>query len=361
MEEKVSLFSNQTDNVVETAIKNKIKYTDYNYFTPIEAVKDIRQRLSILRRFNKRELRVKYWEKLLATGKDSVGGFIELIKDVREIDFQFHDNERKLEHDWIFKKLQTDSNHRIDMLPDNVDLIDLIRDLNEVLIKNDIIFNIGGCNFMLTNILFSMKNLSWLSMNNSGITKGKIHNIVQVINRGQLNNLKAIVVTNNPGLKLSDLKEELRKIQRGKLQYLEIDLVDEEDKEGDDGILEKIEIHDIEFRMMNDGKKLKYLIEKRIIKDDKSKCIIDYGIVNKGWSERVRLGLADSSKSLSYKVNVNREEAKLRERVVSEKISTSTIRCEVGSKQKLAPVVKRPKTNKGIEGISFGINKRKKV
>lgn len=353
MDDKVSLFSNQNDNVVETEITNKIKYTDYNYVIPIESIKDVRQRLNILRRFTTRELRLKYWQKLLATGKDSAGSFIEMIKDSKEADFKFHDHQRKGEHDWVFKKLQADDNHRIEMLPENIELIDLIKDLNEVLIKNDIIFSIGKHNFFLTNILFSMKNLTWLSMSSSSITVSKIGSIVRVINRGQLGNLKAIILTNNPSLTMIELKNELKKIQRGKLQYLETDL---ENEEKHDLILERVDIGNNNFKFMNDGKKLKFLVESGIIKDENNKIMIDYGIVNEGWPERVRMGLADSFRGISYRVNLNKIEAALMEQVLSEKISTSTLRG--GSKStKLDLKVKKTKNSGNI----FSSNSLKRV
>lgn len=351
MEDTVSPFSNQSDNVVEVEIKSKIKYTDYNYVMPSDSLKDIRQRLGILRRFNTRELKLKYWEKLLVTGKDAPGSFIEIVKDAREIDFRTHDFESKNENHWIFKKLRACEHHRIEMLPDNIDMIELIRDLNEILIKNDIVFNIGKHNFLLTNVLYSMQNLVWLSMNNSGVTMNKIVSLVQAINRGQLKNLKAIVLTNNKGITMKDLKNELKKIQKGKLQYLETDLEEEEkEKEGNDekegSILEKLEIDvNDQFKFMNDAKKLMYLIGKGIIKDDleeTKRIIIDYGIVTEGWNERVRLGLADSFKGNSYKVKLMKVEAALKERALGEKISVSTIRSEINSTQ-LIPKIKRVK------------------
>lgn len=345
MDEKVSLFSNQNDNAIETEIKVKIKYTDYSYTIPNESLKDIRQRLGILRKFNNRDLKLKYWEKLLISGKDSPSSFIEIIKDAKEIDFHTHNHESKNEHQWVIKKLQIGENHRIEMLPDNIELIELIRDLNDVNIKNDIIFNIGKHNYLLTSLLYSMQNLVWLSMNDSGIKMNKIVSLIQAINRGQLSNLKAIVLTNNSDITMKGLKVELKKIRKGSLQYLEIDLEEELNEGGeDDSILEKLEIDNDKFKFMNDGKKYKYLVEKGIIKDggENSKLIIDYGVVTEGWTERVRLGLVDSLKSTSYKVKLNKQEAVMKERAIGEKISTSTIRSEINS-VKLIPRVKRPK------------------
>lgn len=331
---------------LDAQIHGIINYKDYDYSN--EPVKNIRQRLQILRRFGKGEIQIKYWDKLVASGKDSFGCFIEMVKNRYEIDFKFHDTVKthnEIEWNWVYRKLQVNDKHRVEMLPENIDLVGLVRDLNEIVCSNEIMLNIGGCQHLLNNSLYSMNNLVWLNLSASQLTNSKVHSIFQVINMNRLKNLRGLVLTNNDGIKFEQLKNDLEKLVAGRLQYLETDLKDEEtemQREGDNAtsVLELIAVGS-EFKLMNDAKKIKYLIEIGIIEISNRDVLIDIGICDEGWTERAKLGLLDGYKSLSYKVNLNKKDAKLRERVVSEKISRSMVRSEFVTN--LTPILKKRK------------------
>jgi hypothetical protein len=332
---------NGNEIVLSAQVQNKINYRDYDYSH--EKVSNVRQRLGILKKFDNRDLKIKYWNKLIATGKDSPGCFIEMIKNSRTIDFNFHniDKNTEIEWNWVFRKLQVNQKHRIEMLPANVDLIDLVRDLNEIIYNNKVVFNIGQNHHLLNNVLYSMNNLIWLNLTNSELTNSKIHSIFQVMNRGKLQNLRGLIITNNVNVQFEELKKDLSDLTRGKLQYLETDLKDKlEGGKENKHLLEVINVG-TEFKLMNDAKKLKYLSEIGIIENKDQDVLIDFGVCQENWGERVKLGLIDSYKGISYKVKLNKVDAKLRERVVSEKISSSMIRSNFITN--LQPLVKKPR------------------
>lgn len=341
-----STSQTQDPNTIEVEIQSRVHYKDYDYFLPKQDVRDVRQRLKILSKFNGNpSLKDKYWEKLLITGKDSPGCFIEMIKNRPKGELLFHNttSSNANEWKWVYQKLQAHDSHRIEMLPENVGLVELVRDLNEIICANQVLFNIGKSNHLLNNVLYSMNNLTWLNMADSGLTTSKIQSILQMINRGKLQRLKALVITGNDRIEMQDLKSELEKVYRGELQYLETDL--KADDAGDGSILEPLAVSN-EFKLMNDAKKLQYLIRRGVICGDESEVTIDYGVSNHDWNERVKLGLAESYRGLSYRVLLKRSEAKLSERLLSEKISKIMVRGEFGSSR--TPIVKRRKPSKGL-------------
>lgn len=179
--------------IADYTVERQIDYKDVDYLVPRQDVQDIRRRLEILRKFDNGNVRVKYWNKLQNVGKDSPACFIEMLRYVRNFEFRFHkaieeDSQEgsgeEVEWSWMFKKLQTNKKHRIEMLPGNIDLSGLVADLNEVAADVSVVFNIGGNRHLLSSALYSMRSLVWLNMGDSNVSNGKVHSLLQVINRG---------------------------------------------------------------------------------------------------------------------------------------------------------------------------------
>lgn len=362
--------NNDADVEFDSKIQRKINYKDYDYVN--SEILEIHRRIGILKKMKDENLKVKYWNKLMESKKDSIGTFIEMLKNYRNYKFQFHDlNDNHNNHNnnnddlnnnnenhrlqtskddwnWVFRKLCVNERHRVEMLPSNIELHDLVQDLNELIngMKIEIVFNIGGNNSLLSNSLYQMNSLTWLNISSSQINNSKMQCLIQVINRGLLNNLKAIVITDND-IEKKKLEQDLKKLTRGNLQYIEANFEEflndcnhndiKSLKENE--ILQEIEVN-FEFKLMNDSRKLQYLINRGIIKNEEIKpkdndeddydnniiqendrILIDFGVCEKfEWNERVKLGLLNSYKSKSYKVKIDMERAKFDERVLSEKI-----------------------------------------
>lgn len=344
---------NKNELIADYTVERKIEYRDVDYFLPRQDARDIRRRLDILRNFSDGDVRVKYWSKLQNVGKDSPACFIEMMRYLGNFEFLFHSAKDEIEWSWIFRKLQVNSRHRIEMLPGNVDLNGLITDLNELRTRVDVLLNIGGNSHLLNNALYSLRGLVWLNVSNSNLSNDKIQSIIQVINRGGLQNLRALVLTGNPVLDMKKLEQDLRRLTKGKLQYLETDCeeggIEGESNNGDNGgTLERIEVSG-EFKLMNDAKKFDYLVRRGIIDGGGGTTggiLVDYIVCNAfEWGHAVKQGLATSCLGRSYRVVMDPVGALTLERAVGEKLSRYMMRKEEGS-----PVVKRrkrPKTGTG--------------
>lgn len=370
---------NQNELIADFAIERRINYKDIDY-SECADISETRRRVDILKKMGKGETRVKYWNKLQCVRKDSTGCFIEMMKNYHKYEFQFH-NLTKIEkvkgegkgeeeeqneeqhhlnkYNWVYRKLCINERHRVEMLPYNIDLKELVEDLNEMRKENnvEIIFNIGGNNQLLNNFLYHIRNLVWLNIGESKLNNIKFQSLIQVINRGGLNNLTGLVITNNVQLCKEKLIQDLKKLNKGKLQYLEGNFEVERittNNNGHDSIIEEIEVG-LDFKLMNDGKKYEYLKKKGIIKVDNenvennnnnnnnNKVLIDFGVCHRfEWGDRVKLGLSHSHKGRSYKVKVNLEESIRRERVLSEKIERAMMRISEEE-----PVVKKVKKSGG--------------
>lgn len=301
--------------IADYTVERQIDYKDVDYLVPRQDVQDIRRRLEILRRFDNGNVRVKYWNKLQNVGKDSPACFIEMLRYVRNFEFRFHkaieeDSQEgsgeEVEWSWVFKKLQTNKKHRIEMLPGNIDLSGLVADLNEVAADVSVVFNIGGNRHLLSSALYSMRSLVWLNMSDSNVSNGKVHSLLQVINRGGLPNLCAIVLTGNPGVDVTMLEEDLRRLTTGKLQYLEGDW-DELPENG--AVLRPLAVSS-EFRLMGDAGKLAYLVRTGLI-GRAVDVLVEYSVCNGfSWSSCVQAGVHSSSRGRSFAVHVDVERAR---------------------------------------------------
>lgn len=326
--------------IADFTVERKIEYKDVDYIVPKQDVQDIRRRLEILKKFGDGNVRVKYWNKLQNVGKDSPACFIEMLRYMRNFEFRFHkvveENSQEgegeeVEWSWVFKKLQTSKKHRIEMLPGNIDLSGLVADLNEARVDLSVVFNIGGNRHLLSNALYSLRSLVWLNMSDSNVSNGKVHSLLQVINRAGLPNLCAMVLTGNPGVDMRTLEEDLRRLTTGKLQYLEGDW-DELPENG--SILRPLAVSG-EFRLMGDAGKLAYLVRTGVV-DRAVDVLVEYSVCNDfSWPCRVQAGVHSSSRGRSFAVNVDVERARRVGRAEGRKVAGT--RADMEGR----PVVKR--------------------
>lgn len=313
----------------EREILRSIDYRDFSYSETNEELNDIRQRLKLLKKFPKNELRIKYWNKLLLVSKDSPACFIEMLNLVTEEDYKFHntDENNKQETKWIFEKFQTNKKHRIEMLPSNIQLKELAENLNNLFIKDvKVLMNLGGNSHFINTFLLSIENLAWLNLSNCNINNMHVKNIFQSISRGKLKKLKGIILTNNCKIRMDQLHDDLKLINKGDLQYLEIDK--EYDPETTSTLKRLIVPED--FKIKTDAQKLVYLLKHGIIGKEndisankdvtEEDVIIDYGICDGNWYERVQLGLEASLRSISYKVTLNKKLADSIKNSLSDKV-----------------------------------------
>lgn len=301
--------------IADFTVERKIEYKDVDYIVPKQDVQDIRRRLEILKKFGDGNVRVKYWNKLQNVGKDSPACFIEMLRYMRNFEFRFHkvveENSQEgegeeVEWSWVFKKLQTRKKHRIEMLPGNIDLSGLVADLNEVGLDLSVVFNIGGNRHLLSSALYSMRGLVWLNMSDSNVSNGKVHSLLQVINRAGLPNLCAMILTGNPAVDMKTLEEDLRRLTTGKLQYLEGDW-DELPENG--SVLRPLAVSG-EFRLMGDAGKLAYLVRTGVV-DRAVDVLVEYSVCNDfSWPCRVQAGVHSSSRGRSFAVHVDVERAR---------------------------------------------------
>lgn len=326
--------------IADFTVERKIEYKDVDYIVPKQDVQDIRRRLEILKKFGDGNVRVKYWNKLQNVGKDSPACFIEMLRYMRNFEFRFHkvveENSQEgegeeVEWSWVFKKLQTSKKHRIEMLPGNIDLSGLVADLNEVRVDLSVVFNIGGNRHLLSNALYSLRSLVWLNMSDSNVSNGKVHSLLQVINRAGLPNLCAMVLTGNPGVDMRTLEEDLRRLTTGKLQYLEGDW---DELPENDSILRPLAVSG-EFRLMGDAGKLAYLVRTGVV-DRAVDVLVEYSVCNDfSWPCRVQAGVHSSSRGRSFAVNVDVERARRVGRAEGRKVAGT--RADMEGR----PVVKR--------------------
>ena len=325
-----------------------VSYKAVDHSTTGNDLKEALQRLSILARLDTPELRAKYWSKLLETGKDTPGCILEMVQMNPRQNFPFHveqadDEMRQSKWHWVFRKLQVSPKHRLEMIPTNVHLSELVRDLNELNTRTTVIFNLTKNSELLDKTLFHLVNLEWLNLSDCNLSIMKVRNIVHAMNRGNLKHLKALILTGNPAITVEGLHSELAKVTKGELQYIELSPIGLAEKVRETSILRPLELRP-NTKLLNDAKRFKFLLDEKVIVSHNhtvNNIWIDYCVCNDGWGERVKIGLASSVKSVSFKVVLQREQAARAERVLGEKISRSMIRGDFNTDER--PVLKKRK------------------
>lgn len=189
---------------------------------------------------------------------------------------QFHDFDSSCKFLWVLRKLHVHPKHRIDTLPENVNLTDLLMDTSQLRFPHSILFNLRTQPRLLNGELFNMDNLRWLNMGSSQITGLHFHKVVQAINLGKLKGLEGVVLTGSK-IKKHDLINDIKSLKRGKLQYLETDHIIQSP-----GFT--ITECDAGFRMMGDAAKFHHLGTKNVINSHLG-ILLDYAIC-KDWLER---------------------------------------------------------------------------
>lgn len=215
------------------------------------------------------------WETLLEDGQGPPSAFIQALQLDGNVTCHKMDD-AACKYLWVLRKLSTGPRHRIDTLPENVSLGELVMDLAALQTAYAVVFNIGSQPRLLSGELFNMDNLRWLNMGGPHVTGLHFHKLVQALNLGKLRALEGVVLS-GARIKKHNLISDVGALKRGKLKYLETDHVIQ---------AEGFTLLECEagFRMLGDAAKLVHLETKNVLSTHTG-TLLDYAVA-KDWYER---------------------------------------------------------------------------
>lgn len=245
------------------------------------------EEMSMAQGTNTRELKLlaqsaTRWSELLNECQGSPSLFLYVLNRYGPAEVACHDTQSRLAcFWWVIDKLRvkTEHNHRIDCLPLNVNIQQLVEDTAQLAqrqIQYSVVFNIGAQSRLVSSEMFHWPNLKWLNVGFSTTNSLALYNIVQAINAGKFAQLEALILT-GANIKAETILKDLQAIKRGQLKYIETD------SEVQSPMLTAVDL-DVKYKIAGDGAKYCQMVSKGILSSHEG-FLLDYAVVE-DWSKR---------------------------------------------------------------------------